>query len=188
MSFPNLPAGEESIRVLADNYRRLLVFVERRVEGREAAEDVLQAAFVRGVEKISELRDEEKALPWFYQLLRNAIAGHYRRLGSERRAFEALDPRSEDSASQEQTLQGVVCDCLHSLLGNLKDEYADLLRIVDLGDSTIAEYSRSHEITPNNARVRLHRARVALRKELQRTCRTCAEHGCLDCDCASSAQ
>jgi len=31
--------------------------------------------------------------------------------------------------------------------------------------------------------VRLHRARAALREKLVRSCRTCAEHGCLDCSC-----
>ena len=27
------------------------------------------------------------------------------------------------------------------------------------------------------------RARKALRSDLQRSCRTCADHGCLDCSC-----
>ena len=38
-------------------------------------------------------------------------------------------------------------------------------------------------ITPNNLKVRRHRARRALRARLEETCRICAAHGCLDCTC-----
>ncbi|HCN31333.1 MAG TPA: RNA polymerase subunit sigma-70, partial [Verrucomicrobiales bacterium] len=31
--------------------------------------------------------------------------------------------------------------------------------------------------------VRLLRARRKLREQVERTCRACATHGCLDCDC-----
>jgi RNA polymerase sigma-70 factor (ECF subfamily) len=35
--------------------------------------------------------------------------------------------------------------------------------------------------------VRLHRARQALKRELERSCGTCATHGCLDCTCGASS-
>jgi len=38
-------------------------------------------------------------------------------------------------------------------------------------------------ITPNNLKVRRHRARQQLRERLEEVCRTCAKHGCLDCSC-----
>lgn len=41
-------------------------------------------------------------------------------------------------------------------------------------------------ITTNNATVRLHRARRALKRELERSCGICATHGCLDCTCGES--
>jgi len=41
-------------------------------------------------------------------------------------------------------------------------------------------------VTPNNAAVRLHRARGALKKRLEQTCGTCTQHGCLDCTCQTA--
>jgi RNA polymerase sigma-70 factor (ECF subfamily) len=35
-------------------------------------------------------------------------------------------------------------------------------------------------------RVRLHRARRALGRQLTLSCRTCAEHGCFDCSCQTT--
>jgi len=40
-------------------------------------------------------------------------------------------------------------------------------------------------ISENNAAVRVHRARQALRKQVQLTCGACATHGCVDCRCQS---
>jgi RNA polymerase sigma-70 factor (ECF subfamily) len=47
----------------------------------------------------------------------------------------------------------------------------------------VKAFAEAAGITPNNASVRLFRAREALRQQLQRSCGTCAEHGCLDCSC-----
>ena len=70
-----------------------------------------------------------------------------------------------------------------ALLPALRPEYADVLRRVDLAGERPAEVARALGLTANNAMVRLHRARKALRADLQRSCRTCADHGCLDCSC-----
>jgi RNA polymerase sigma-70 factor (ECF subfamily) len=67
----------------------------------------------------------------------------------------------------------------------LKSDYAALLTAVDLESRSIAEVAAEHGMTPNNTRVKLHRARVALRKQLERSCGSCATHGCLDCSCGS---
>jgi RNA polymerase sigma-70 factor (ECF subfamily) len=76
-----------------------------------------------------------------------------------------------------------LCACFEPLIPTLKPEYAELLRALDLdGESTEAVAERLR-VTPNNLKVRRHRARQALRKRLEETCRTCAEHGCLDCTC-----
>jgi RNA polymerase sigma-70 factor (ECF subfamily) len=42
---------------------------------------------------------------------------------------------------------------------------------------------RALGIDEANVRVRLHRARLALKQRLIDTCHTCPEHGFLDCGC-----
>ena len=55
---------------------------------------------------------------------------------------------------------------------------------IDLGEQKPESVAAELEMTANNLRVRHHRAREQLRKRLEETCRLCAKHGCLDCDCA----
>ena len=65
----------------------------------------------------------------------------------------------------------------------MKPEYAQVVRAVDLEERPLSEVAASGGITVNNATVRLHRARQALKRQLVRACGACAAHGCLECSC-----
>ncbi|NIN65241.1 MAG: RNA polymerase subunit sigma-70, partial [Anaerolineae bacterium] len=69
----------------------------------------------------------------------------------------------------------------------LKHEYREIILRVELQDEPLQHVASELGITPNNASVRLHRARRALREALQATCGACTEHGCLDCTCRQRA-
>ena len=176
------PADPEAVARLVAQHRTFLGFLERRLPNREAAEEVLQSAFLRTMERGGQVEDSERVIAWFYRLLRNAIVDYYRR---HARAQRSQDERSPDAlpAHADPELHDTVCACVHGLLGNLRPEYADLLRRIDLEDGTIQDAAEALTITANNVRVRLHRARRALKRELERSCGTCATHGCLDCSC-----
>lgn len=163
-------------RLLA-NRAQFLAFVRKRVSTPESAEDILQAAFVKGLERGGE-SDEESAVRWFYRVLRNAIIDHYRRDGAARRALEELAVEPMPEPVREE-----VCGCLGGAIETLKPEYRDALRLVDLAERPLAELARQAGITEGNAAVRVHRARAALRKQITESCGACAEHGCLDCQC-----
>lgn len=172
------------IAALVDNHRRFLAFLERRVGDRATAEEILQEAFVRGLERGGDLRDEERAVAWFYRLLRNALVDHWRRRDAARRGHEALAREPRPDAPDPAALEAEICRCFEALLPTLEAGQAALLRRVDLEGERPLDAARRLGITPNAAMVRLHRARRALRDRLIATCRTCADHGCLDCSCS----
>jgi RNA polymerase sigma-70 factor (ECF subfamily) len=170
------------VEALVGNHRRFLAFLERRVGSRALAEELLQAAYVRTLEKGGDLEEGEGAVAWFYRLLRNALVDHYRRNAAEGRALER-EAREASELGPDPELTQTVCACIHDLLPALKPEYAELVRQVDLEGRSVPEVAQEAGITPNNAGVRLHRARQALKRQLERSCGTCASHGCLDCTC-----
>ena len=171
-----------AIQRLVESHRQFLAFLEKRVESRAVAEDILQSAFVRGLERGAELRDEESAVAWFYRVLRNATIDHYRHRASTERAHDgwAKEIVTETPASE---LQQEICQCVAALVVTLKPEYQDALRIVDLDEGSLNDLAERSGITAGNAAVRVHRAREALRKQVRIACGSCAEHGCLDCHC-----
>ena len=169
--------------VLVEQHRQLLGFVERRLGDRDRAEDLLQAAIVKGMERSGAVRDEQSVLAWFYRLLRNAIVDELRRRDAERRALEGAAREAAVAADLGPELEREVCRCLDALLPTLRNEYGRILRAIDFEGAPPAAFAAREGISVANARVRLHRARRALRRSLERSCGTCAEHGCLDCSC-----
>jgi RNA polymerase sigma-70 factor (ECF subfamily) len=75
-----------------------------------------------------------------------------------------------------------------AVLPRLKPEYAEIVKAVELDERSIADVATENGLTTNNATVRLHRARAALRRRLVEVCGACSEHGCLDCTCRSEGQ
>jgi RNA polymerase sigma factor (sigma-70 family) len=175
----------ELMERLAVNHRELLGFLEKRLGSRAEAEDVLQEAFVKGVEHERALRNGEAATAWFYRTLRNAVIDRYRRRGSQERGLAAFAAELETAEQPTAELERSVCACVGSLATTLKPEYADALRRIEIDGQSVSGYATELGIQPNNAAVRVHRAREALRKRVLTTCGTCAEHGCLDCSCRS---
>ena len=173
---PELPA-----HLLAEHHSRFLAFLLNRVESDAVAEDILQAAYAKSLEKLDQVRDDESVVAWFYSLLRNAVIDHYRKAGTEQKAKSALEREGEPSFEPE--LRQNICTCVSAVLPTLKPEYAEIVGEVELGEKTIAEVAAQRGLTTNNATVRLHRARAALRRRLVEVCGACSTYGCLDCTC-----
>lgn len=181
---PSEPTDPAVIAGLVDNHRRFLAFLQKRVGTRADAEDILQEAFVRGLPRAGEIRDEDRAVAWFYRLLRNAVVDHWRARAALDRRLDVL-AREATEAAPDPELEGEICRCFESLLPTLKPEYSAILREVDLNGRRTVEVAAEQGVTPNAVMVKLHRARRALRGRLEQACRTCASHGCLDCTCES---
>lgn len=182
------PPTPEVVERLAHNHREFLGFLEKRLGSRAEAEDVLQEAFVKGVEHERELRAGESATAWFYRTLRNTLIDRYRRKGSRDRALAAFAEELERAERPSADLDRTVCACVASLATTLKPEYAEALRRIEVEGQSVQAYAAELGIQPNNAAVRVHRARQALRARVLSACGTCAEHGCLDCSCHSSRE
>ncbi len=169
--------------LLVANHRAFLGFLERRVGDRALAEDILQDAFVKSVEKADELRDESSAVAWFYRTLRNAVIDHYRRTSTRNKALEAFAREMEGAVEPPPEIREAICGCVTQLASTLKPEYADAIQKVDIDGMSMQQYSKAAAISPSNAAVRAFRAREALRKQVRASCGTCAEHGCVECTC-----
>ena len=171
------------VATLVANHRAFLAFVERRVGSRDIAEETLQNAFVKSVEKFETVRDA--AVGWFYRVLRNAIIDHRRRKAVADKYFDRFTTDAEPEP-EDAELHAVVCKCVGELAATLKPEYAEALRSIEVEGVSVKDYADQLGISSSNAGVRVFRARDAVRKQVARACGTCADHGCLDCTCAKT--
>lgn len=178
-----------AIKSLIGERELFLRFVERRIGDRAVAEDLLQSAYVRAIDQVESLRNEESVRAWFYRLLRNAVIDFYRHRAVEERVIRPMADGFDAPAQVVEERK--ICRCMVRAVDCLKPEYADVLRAVELTDSdagAVEAYAHRVGITPGNAAVRAYRARKALVKSIQHTCGSCAGAGCLDCTCMEPAR
>jgi RNA polymerase sigma factor (sigma-70 family) len=165
---------------LTENRPRFLSFVSARVHDRMLAEDILQAAYARAVEKAAAVQSD-RLVAWFYRVLRNAITDQHRRAAADARGRERVeqDPTMTQAAAPTRK----VCGCVRRALTRLKPAYQAILQEVEVEGQPSTRFAQAHGISPGNAAVRLHRARRLLADELRSICGTCTLDGCSDCDC-----
>jgi RNA polymerase sigma-70 factor (ECF subfamily) len=138
------------------------------------AEDVLQQSYIRALESLGTLRDQERLTPWFDRVIRNAAWDSIRRRHAEARALVVLS-REVPETSPFPAGADSACRCATRLLGVLPAGYAEVLRHVYLDEAPVEVVAFRLRTTPNNVRVRLHRARVALREQLIAKCEGCRD-------------
>src|SRR5438094_8083454 len=177
-----MPDRNGLVAVLVEDRRAVLSFLERRVGHRDVAEDVLQEAFARSLDKLP-FESEESAVAWFYRVLRNAVVDHYRRGGANERALSVLARQLDEQGEPDLDERNAVCRCVSRLSETLKTEYALALRRIDVEGLSVQDYAVEAGITANKTGGRVFRAREALRKRVVRWCGSCAERGCIDCTC-----
>jgi RNA polymerase sigma factor (sigma-70 family) len=181
--------GSRAIEMLVAHRDKFVGFLVKRIGERQLAEDLFQDAFTRSLDRIEQVRNDESVVAWFYRTLRNSLADHHRRLGTSGRALERLARELDDAAAPPPELHESVCRCISRLADDLKAEYADALREIDVNGMSLTDYAAARGITANLAGVRVFRARKALLGSVERTCGHCAQTGGCgdDCTCAHHA-
>ena len=173
------------VRALVSDRPRFVAFARVRLGSVASADDVVQTAFARALEQRDTLEDSSRATAWFYRILRNALIDHGRRTQASARTVERA--AAEPEPSNDPRLAPTPCRCVLAVLRSLRADQAGLIEVVDIEGVTVAEAALLFGITANNASVRLHRARAALRDGLARRCGKCSLEGCGDCSCREPA-
>ena len=169
-----------SLEALLSSRKKFLGFLSSRV-GEEAAEDILQTAYIKAMQHEDQIEKAESITAWFYRILRNSVIDHYRRSTTRTQALEQYASQQPDSYEHE--LEAQACACIKEVIADLKPEYREAIQQMDLYGQTPDAFAKAQGLTANNASVRLHRARKAVAARLTSTCGACAEHKCLDCTC-----
>jgi RNA polymerase sigma-70 factor (ECF subfamily) len=164
--------------VLAEHRPEMVAFVQKRAGHIVDPEDVLQQAAVRALAKSDQLREPAHARAWVYRIVRNVLADELRAVGLP---VASIDDRELVEEPLERVPQ--TCKCALNLAKTLKPEYATILERAVIEEQPVKTIAAELGVTPNNAMVRLHRARNALRSLLEKHCNTKSISACLDCGC-----
>ena len=146
-------------------------FVTRRVADPHLAADLTAEVFLAAIEAAAHYRGSSGGpRTWLYGIARHVIAAEFRRSARERRAEGLIAGRRLLEADDVERLAEKIDASrqvrkLHRELQALPVGERAVLELVAVDGLTVAEAAAALGIRPVTARVRLHRARRALRPE-----------------------
>src|SRR5438309_6467885 len=168
-------AGEtELFEILMRRYNQRLYRVARAILREDAeAEDVMQDAYVRAYQHLGQFAGRAKFSTWLTRIaVHEALARAHR--GKRYDALEGLSAVQGEAmkfaSAAPSPEQEVATAQSHAILEeailSLPESYRTVLMMRDIEELTTAEAAESLDITEQNVKVRLHRARALLRREL----------------------
>lgn len=173
-SLPALRAGDEhAFRCLVEQEQeRLYRFVLKIVNDKDEAQNVVQETFAEAYRQIDKFRGDSKVSTWLFSIARHLAYGFLRKskrhnyLGHD--TIEHLhatqdDPETNSTKHVEQAERKAI---VREAIEELPPHYQRVVELRDLQERSTAETAEALGLTSVNVRVRLHRARKALRDHL----------------------
>jgi RNA polymerase sigma-70 factor (ECF subfamily) len=173
---------------VARGQARIVRALTGRLGSRAEAEDVIQSALLRALDRAGDLRDRSKVVPWFRRIVQAALADHERRRAADSRARSRIGGALQLGGPGDIELYWETCRCLEAALEAVRPGDARLLRRVELEGESLGGVARALGIRTNTAAVRLHRARRAVIRVWRDICRFCRLHWRLDCACRQGGE
>ncbi|MGH2906981.1 MAG: RNA polymerase sigma factor [Solirubrobacterales bacterium] len=153
-----------------ENIEAVQRFVVRRVGDPHLAADLTSDVFVTAIESASNYRsDRGTPSAWLYGIARIVVASEHRRAGRERGANARLAGRrmldGSDILRMEERIDAASeARALYAAMRELPESERAVLELVVLDDLNVAQAASALGIKPVTARVRIHRARRALKR------------------------
>ncbi len=155
---------------------RLFRVLVRIVRDEDEARSVMQETFLQAFKRLHTFRGESKVTTWLYSIGINQARGALRKLRRtqplEEKDIEQLQPgfrmgmyvqHFEPWRPDRATEQSERRELVRRAIDQLPDDYRLVVILRDMEELSTAEAARVLEINEGAVRVRLHRARQALR-------------------------
>lgn len=176
-----LRAGDDSAyaRLVREQGPRLLAVARRYLPGEEEARDCLQEAFVKAFRALPRFREGARLSTWLHRIVVNEalMALRSRRARPEEPIEPLLPAFLEDGhpvarfrpwprPADELAAQAELRRSVRAAIDRLPATYRTVLLLRDIEELDTAQTAQRLGVTPNAVKIRLHRARQALRELL----------------------
>jgi len=178
-----LKAGDdEAFEHIVRTYTgRLLAVARRIVPTEDDARDAVQDAFLSAVRSVDRFEGGARLSTWLHRIVVNASLMKLRtRRRKPEQSIEALLPAFLDDGHHAETFsswaepvdqaleRAETRDLVRQRIAELPEAYRTVLLMRDIEEMDTGDTARELGISPNAVKIRLHRARQALRSLLAR--------------------
>jgi len=153
-----------------------------RVAGPDEAEDLTQDVFIKINQSMDNFRGDVKLSTWVYRIATNVAIDRIRRNKTSDRVSNDLVNEAAINSSvidlNSQLIRKDMNDCIRLVVNDLPEQYRMILILKEFEGFKNAEIAIILEISIDTVKIRLHRARAKLKKEMDRKCNLYLDERC----------
>lgn len=158
--------------IIDKHHNSIKYFILMTVKDPWIADDLAQETFFRAHKNRDAIKDPSKLRSWLYRIAYNLCMDHFRSAGSMKSA--PLDsvavPKSLQYTFEKEYERNEMSLCVQEKMQLLSEKYRTVLWLFDVQGFKLKEIADVLDISLENTKVRLHRARQKLKLILRDNC------------------
>jgi RNA polymerase sigma-70 factor, ECF subfamily len=171
----------EFTKIYEDYYQKIVQYLSK-IAGKNNAEDIAQEVFDKISRSLDRFQGKSKLSTWIYRIATNTAIDKLRS-STKKHSLRATDPevldQSEDrnvwsgskaTTTDQRMIREEMSDCVREFIDELPPDYNVVLVLKEYEGLTNSEISDILHISTDNVKIRLHRARARLGKDLNSGC------------------
>ncbi len=153
----------ETKKIWNDFNDELYFFILKKVKNRSAANDIFQNTFLKIHKNLSSVKNDKKIKSWVFQIARNEIANYFNKESIYVEKFKT------DSYISLQKYQEICC--FDKFINDLPKIYREVIELVYIKGHKQKDVGKLLEISLENVKTRLKRAKDILKKNFNECCK-----------------
>jgi RNA polymerase sigma-70 factor (ECF subfamily) len=153
-----------------------------RLVGENEAEDLTQDVFVKVGQGLKNFRGDSQLSTWIYKIATNTALDRLRRSSFKKTSAASIaeaELESEDKdlwmgekspTADQQSIRKEMNECIRDFIEKLPENYKSVMVLGEVEGLKNKEIGEILGISLDTVKIRLHRARAKLKKELQNHC------------------
>lgn len=157
---------------------RILRYLSNLV-GENNAPDLTQTVFLKVSRSLVNFREESSLSTWIFRIATNSASDYAASSVSKQKGVELLlddkgsiddFPDADIHGTDQEYIRREMNSCIRSVVDQLPENYRTVLILSDFEEISNAEIAAILGINLDTVKIRLHRARAALRKSMESQC------------------
>ena len=152
-------------RQIEQLYRPLFLYVKKRINNLEDAEDITQEVFYKLSKSNTETVENIKS--WVYTIAKNSITDYYRKkkvITGELEEYHFSEDYNQDTAAKE------LSECVTSFVNGLPEDYRSLMTLSELEEVPQKEIAEKLDMNYVTVRSKVQRGRKKLKELFSECC------------------
>ena len=179
-----MDSAEIKFQQVYDEYQERIFRYLTLMVGKNEAEDLTQEVFVKIGQALETFRGESALSTWIYRIATNAAIDKLRHTlnrlqGDKLLTVESITATKEDEniwtgetadSTEQRVIRQEMNGCIREIISTLPEAYRAVIVLSELEGQSDHEIADILGLTLQAVKIRLHRARARLKKELTASC------------------